>query len=97
MSAYAAENRLRRWFTGEEHTNMKLTIPSNAEKILQVLNENGHEAYVVGGCVRDSILDRNPNDWDITTSASPYQVKELFPRTIDTGLQPGNILSFRRC
>ena len=63
---------------------MKLTIPSNAEKILQVLNENGYEAYVVGGCVRDSILDRNPNDWDITTSASPYQVKELFPRTIDT-------------
>ena len=39
---------------------MKLTIPSNAEKILQVLNENGYEAYVVGGCVRDSILDRNP-------------------------------------
>ena len=91
MSAYAAENRLRRWFTGEEHTNMKLTIPSNAEKILQVLNENGHEAYVVGGCVRDSILDRNPNDWDITTSASPYQVKELFPRTIDTGLQHGTV------
>ena len=91
MSVYAVENRLRRWFTGEEHTNMKLTIPSNAEKILQVLNENGHEAYVVGGCVRDSILDRNPNDWDITTSASPYQVKELFPRTIDTGLQHGTV------
>ena len=70
---------------------MKLTIPSNAEKILQVLNENGYEAYVVGGCVRDSILDRNPNDWDITTSASPYQVKELFPRTIDTGLQHGTV------
>ena len=56
MSAYAAENRLRRWFTGEEHTNMKLTIPSNAEKILHILEENGYEAYVVGGCVRDSIL-----------------------------------------
>ena len=47
MSAYAAENRLRRWFTGEEHTNMKLTIPSNAEKILHILEENGYEAYVV--------------------------------------------------
>ena len=46
---------------------------------------------MVGGCVRDSILDRNPNDWDITTSASPYQVKELFPRTIDTGLQHGTV------
>ena len=62
MSAYAAENRRRRWFTGEEHTNMKLTIPSDAEEILRVLNENGHEAYVVGGCVRDSILGRCPND-----------------------------------
>ena len=91
MSAYAAENRRRRWFTGEEHTNMKLTIPSDAEEILRVLNENGHEAYVVGGCVRDSILGRCPNDWDITTSASPYQVKELFPRTIDTGLQHGTV------
>ena len=91
MSAYAVENRRRRWFTGEEHTNMKLTIPSDAEEILRVLNENGHEAYVVGGCVRDSILGRCPNDWDITTSASPYQVKELFPRTIDTGLQHGTV------
>ena len=91
MSAYAAENRLRRWFTGEEHTNMKLTIPSNAEKILHILEENGYEAYVVGGCVRDSILGRNPNDWDITTSASPQQVKELFQRTVDTGLQHGTV------
>ena len=91
MSAYAAENRRRRWFTGEEHTNMKLTIPSNAEKILHILEENGYEAYVVGGCVRDSILGRNPNDWDITTSASPQQVKELFQRTVDTGLQHGTV------
>ena len=91
MSAYAVENRRRRWFTGEEHTNMKLTIPSNAEKILHILEENGYEAYVVGGCVRDSILGRNPNDWDITTSASPQQVKELFQRTVDTGLQHGTV------
>ena len=73
------------------HTNMKLTIPSNAEKILHILEENGYEAYVVGGCVRDSILGRNPNDWDITTSASPQQVKELFHRTVDTGLQHGTV------
>ena len=91
MSAYAVENLPRRWFTGEEHTNMKLTIPSNAEKILHILEENGYEAYVVGGCVRDSILGRNPNDWDITTSASPQQVKELFQRTVDTGFQHGTV------
>ena len=70
---------------------MKLEIPSSAEKILRVLEENGHEAYVVGGCVRDSILGRSPDDWDITTSASPEQVKELFRKTVDTGLQHGTI------
>ena len=91
MSAYAAENRLRRWFTGEEHTNMKLTIPSNAEKILHILEENGYEAYVVGGCVRDSILGRTPDDWDITTSAKPEEIKKLFRRTIDTGIEHGTV------
>ena len=91
MYVYAVENRPRRWFTGEEHTNMKLTIPSNAEKILHILEENGYEAYVVGGCVRDSILGRMPDDWDITTSASPELVKDLFCRTVDTGLQHGTV------
>lgn len=91
MSVYAAANRLKKWFTGAEHINMKLEIPSSAEKILRVLEENGHEAYVVGGCVRDSILGRSPDDWDITTSASPEQVKELFRKTVDTGLQHGTI------
>lgn len=70
---------------------MRLTIPSNAEKILDILEQNGYEAYVVGGCVRDSILGRDPDDWDITTSASPEQVKELFTRTVDTGLQHGTV------
>lgn len=70
---------------------MKLTIPSKAEKILRILEENGYEAYVVGGCVRDSILGRNPDDWDITTSAKPEQVKELFHRTVDTGLKHGTV------
>ncbi len=50
----------KKWYTGEKHTNMKLTIPSKAEKILHILEENGYEAYVVGGCVRDSILERMP-------------------------------------
>lgn len=68
-----------------------IEIPEKAEHILQVLHENGYEAYVVGGCVRDSILGRKPEDWDITTSASPQQVKALFPRTIDTGIQHGTV------
>ena len=53
--------------------------------------ENGYEAYAVGGCVRDSILGRTPGDWDITTSALPMQVKALFRRTIDTGIQHGTV------
>ena len=70
---------------------MKLSVPPGAEKILRALEEHGYEAYVVGGCVRDSILGRNPDDWDITTSASPQQVKEIFRRTVDTGLQHGTV------
>ena len=70
---------------------MFIEVPEKAKRILHALNENGYEAYVVGGCVRDSILRRNPDDWDITTSASPEQVKALFPKTIDTGIQHGTV------
>ena len=70
---------------------MILEIPKNAETILHILENAGYEAYVVGGCVRDSILGRKPDDWDITTSAKPEQVKELFHRTVDTGLQHGTV------
>ena len=70
---------------------MILEIPKNAETILNILENAGYEAYVVGGCVRDSILRRTPDDWDITTSAKPEQVKELFHRTVDTGLQHGTV------
>ncbi|MDO4322865.1 MAG: CCA tRNA nucleotidyltransferase [Lachnospiraceae bacterium] len=68
-----------------------IEIPEKAEQILQTLHRNGFEAYVVGGCVRDSILGRQPEDWDVTTSASPEQVKELFERTIDTGIEHGTV------
>lgn len=68
-----------------------IEIPEKAEQILKTLQEAGYEAYVVGGCVRDSILGREPGDWDITTSASPMQVKALFPRTIDTGIEHGTV------
>lgn len=70
---------------------MKLEIPAKVSAILDVLHTNGYEAYAVGGCVRDSILGRVPDDWDITTSATPLQVKEIFCRTVDTGLQHGTV------
>lgn len=59
--------------------------------ILGILSENGYEAYVVGGCVRDSILARKPSDWDITTSAKPEEVSRLFRRTVETGLKHGTV------
>ncbi len=74
-----------------EYKRLYIEIPEKAERILQILHENGYEAYVVGGCVRDSILRREPEDWDVTTSASPRQVKGLFPRTVDTGIEHGTV------
>ncbi|MCR4727674.1 MAG: HDIG domain-containing protein [Lachnospiraceae bacterium] len=70
---------------------MNISLPSNVEKIISILEEAGHEAYAVGGCVRDSLLGRTPNDWDITTSAEPLEVKKLFKRTFDTGIQHGTV------
>ena len=66
-------------------------MPPQVERILEKLNEKGFEAYAVGGCVRDSLLGRQPKDWDITTSARPEQVKSLFRRTIDTGILHGTV------
>ena len=70
---------------------MYLEIPKAVSIILHTLNEAGHEAYAVGGCVRDAMLGRTPEDWDITTAAQPQQVKELFRRTVDTGIQHGTV------
>lgn len=66
-------------------------IPQDAVYILNQLNQNGHEAYIVGGCVRDSILGRTPQDWDITTSALPAEIKAIFPHTFDTGIKHGTV------
>ncbi len=68
-----------------------IILPPNAESIIQRLNENGYSAYVVGGCVRDSLLGRKPGDWDITTSATPAQIKQIFTKTVDTGLKHGTV------
>ena len=70
---------------------MKITTPKSVNIIIKFLNDNGYEAYAVGGCVRDAILGKEPNDWDITTSALPEQVKELFHKTIDTGIAHGTV------
>lgn len=69
----------------------KPAIPEDVHFLLDTLNKNGHEAYIVGGCVRDSILRRAPQDWDITTSALPEESAALFPRTFNTGIQHGTI------
>lgn len=68
-----------------------IQVPEAAGTIIKQLNTHGFEAYVVGGCVRDSLLGRVPKDWDITTSAKPEQVKEIFARTVDTGIQHGTV------
>ena len=70
---------------------MTIQIPQKVSSIIHTLQQHGHEAYAVGGCVRDSLLGRIPNDWDITTSAKPEEVKALFHRTIDTGIQHGTV------
>lgn len=70
---------------------MQIALPENVKKIIEVLEAAGYEAFAVGGCVRDSVLGRVPADWDITTSARPEQVKALFRRTIDTGIQHGTV------
>lgn len=68
-----------------------IKMPKAAKEIIEKLNRNGYEAYIVGGCVRDAILGKEPDDWDITTSAKPEEVKALFNRTVDTGIQHGTV------
>ena len=68
-----------------------MILPKNVSYIISKLEQAGFEAYAVGGCVRDTLLDRKPQDWDITTSAKPLQIKELFKKTIDTGIQHGTV------
>lgn len=68
-----------------------IDAPISVMKIIEILEQAGFEAYAVGGCVRDSLLGRNPSDWDITTSARPEQVKALFSHTIDTGIRHGTV------
>ena len=68
-----------------------MQLPDSVEKIIHTLETAGYEAYAVGGCVRDALLGLTPDDWDITTSAEPEEVKALFSRTIDTAIKHGTV------
>lgn len=70
---------------------MYLRLPPKVSRIIHTLQAHGYEAFAVGGCVRDTVLGRVPDDWDITTSARPQEVKALFSRTVDTGLVHGTV------
>ena len=70
---------------------VKINIPDNVKHIIAQLEGAGFEAWAVGGCVRDSLMGRDPKDWDITTSALPEQIKSIFRRTIDTGIAHGTV------
>lgn len=70
---------------------MYIELPEKVREIIAVIENAGYEAYAVGGCVRDSILGRKPDDWDITTSAKPDKIKKLFRRTVDTGIKHGTV------
>ncbi len=68
-----------------------IQIPEKVNTVLRALHEAGCEAYIVGGCVRDALLQKEPNDWDVTTSALPSEVKTIFSHTIDTGIKHGTV------
>lgn len=70
---------------------MSIILPKNIVSIIALLNKNQHRAHAVGGCVRDLLMGNTPNDWDVTTSATPEEVKHLFEKTIDTGIKHGTV------
>ncbi|MBP1736843.1 MAG: tRNA nucleotidyltransferase [Oscillospiraceae bacterium] len=69
-------------------------IPRPVSVCCEALRSSGHEAYPVGGCVRDLLLGRPPSDWDVTTSALPETVTALFDKTVPTGLRHGTVSVF---
>lgn len=74
-------------------SNIKISIPAQAEKAIDILELNKFEAYVVGGCVRDTLMGKEPDDWDICTSCTPEKLKEIFNdfKVIETGLKHGTV------
>ncbi|MBQ1275501.1 MAG: polynucleotide adenylyltransferase, partial [Cellulosilyticum sp.] len=72
-------------------TQYNKKIPKDAICIIDMIEKAGFEAYIVGGCVRDLLMNRIPHDWDITTSATPEEIKKIFRRTYDTGIKHGTV------
>ena len=68
-----------------------LKIPEKIKFVLNTLTQNGYEAYIVGGCVRDSLLGLIPSDYDVTTSAKPQEILGLFEKTVPTGIKHGTV------
>lgn len=88
---YAGEIRLRKGIFHLMEKDLRFKVPQKVSQIIDELSRHGFEAYAVGGCVRDMVLGREPEDWDITTSATPQEVKKIFRRTVDTGIQHGTV------
>ncbi|MBQ3423439.1 MAG: CCA tRNA nucleotidyltransferase, partial [Romboutsia sp.] len=72
---------------------MKIKLPKNVRFIIDEIYKNGYEAFIVGGCVRDSILGLEPNDYDITTSAQPNDILNIFKdfKIINSGIKHGTV------
>lgn len=74
--------------------NFKIEIPTRIKSALRKLHDAGYEAFVVGGCVRDALLGKEPHDWDITTSAVPNEIQNVFTdyQQINTGIKHGTVM-----
>lgn len=70
---------------------MQITPPKYVKAVLKELEIAGFSAFLVGGCVRDMLLEKRPNDWDICTNALPEQIMQIFPMTVETGLKHGTV------
>ncbi len=69
----------------------RIKMPDEVQFVLGGLKKNGFEAFIVGGCVRDKILGTEPLDYDVTTSATPEEIKKIFRKTFDTGIEHGTV------
>lgn len=72
---------------------MNIVLPKNVKTIIKILNTHNYEAFIVGGCVRDSVIGLTPHDWDICTNAKPEEIKKCFENfnTFDSGIKHGTI------
>ena len=72
---------------------MNIAVPKKVKLIIETLKQNGFEAFAVGGCIRDSLLNKAPHDWDVTTNADTDKIKECFSeyRILETGIKHGTL------